>query len=192
MRSMGFGQFTQISPCRECGGSGRIIKDPCTKCRGQGRVKKQRSITVKIPRGVATGTKLRLAGEGEAGMNGGPSGDLYVFLHVKPHPRFERHGDDLYYELPLSFPQAALGAEVEVTTMEGTTRLQIPGGSQNGSTFKIRGKGMPHINGGGHGNMMVITQVMVPKKLSPKEKELIQQLADETGANVKKRFGIRK
>jgi len=192
MRSMGFGQFTQISPCRECGGSGQIIKNPCTKCRGHGLVKRQRNITAKIPRGVATGTKLRLAGEGEAGMNGGPPGDLYVFIHVSPHPRFERHGDDLYYTIPLSFPQAALGGEVEIPTMDDHTTIRVPAGSQNGSTFKIRGMGMPHLNGNGYGNMMAIAHIVVPTKLSQKEKGLIQELAAETGTNVKKRFGIRK
>lgn len=187
----GFGHFTQIMPCPECQGTGQLIKDPCLKCGGEGVIKRQRSIRVKIPRGVQTGTKLRLPKEGEAGINGAPPGDLYVVVHIASHPRFQRSGDDLYYAVPLSFPQVALGAEVEIVTMNDTVTLKIPPGTQNGDTFKIKGKGMPHLNRGGSGDMIIQAQIMVPKKLTSREKELLRQFAEETGVNVKKRFGIR-
>ncbi len=192
VRRTGFGQFTQIMPCPECQGAGQLIKDPCLKCGGQGVIKRQRSIRVKIPRGVQTGTKLRLAREGEAGTNGAPPGDLYVIVHVAPHSRFQRSGDDLYYTLDLSFPQAALGAEVGIKTMDDTVSLKIPPGTQNGDTFKVKGKGMPHLNSHSSGDLMVQTKIMVPKKLTSQEKELLRQFAEETGVNVKKRFGILK
>jgi molecular chaperone DnaJ len=192
VRRTGFGQFTQIMPCRECQGTGQFIKDPCLKCGGRGAIKRQRSIRVKIPKGVQTGTKLRLPREGEAGGHGTQPGDLYVVIHVAPHPRFQRSGDNLYYIFPLSFPQVALGAEIEIAAMEDTVTLKIPPGTQNGDTFKLKGKGMPHLNSSGSGDMMVQIQIMVPKKLTSREKELLRQFAEETGVNVKKRFGIRK
>ena len=188
----GFGQFAQIMPCPECQGSGQIIKDPCLTCGGQGVIKKQRNIRVKIPRGVQTGTNLRLAGEGEAGVHGAPPGDLYVVIHVASHARFHRSRDDLYYALPLSFPQAALGDEIEITTLDDKVSLKVPPGIQNGDTLKIKGKGMPHLNSHGSGDMIVQINIMVPKNLTSKEKELLRQFAEESGINVKKRFSIRK
>jgi molecular chaperone DnaJ len=147
---------------------------------------------VKIPRGVQTGTNLRLAGEGEAGANGTSPGDLYVVIHVAAHSRFQRRGDDLYYALPLSFPQAALGDEIEIATMDEKVPLKIPPGTQNGDTLKVKGKGMPHLNSHGSGDMLVQINIMVPKKLTSREKELLRQFAEESGINVKKRFSIRK
>ena len=192
VHSMGFGQFTQISPCQECGGLGQIIKNPCSVCGGQGLVKKRRDIRVNIPPGVDTGPNLRLAGEGEAGINGGPSGDLYVVVHVMPHSLFQRSGHDLFYTMCLSFPQAALGTEIELPTLDGHATLRVPGGTQNGDTFKLRGKGMPRLNGKGYGDMIASAHIVIPTKLTQREKELIQKLADETGTSIKKRFGIRK
>ena len=192
VRRTGFGQFTQIMPCPECHGSGQLIKDPCLKCGGRGVIKKQRHIRVKIPRGVQTGTNLRLAGEGEAGANGASPGDLYVVIHVASDSRFQRRGDDLYYALPLSFPQAALGDEIEIMTMDDKVSLKVPPGTQNGDILKVKGKGMPHLNNHGSGDMLVHITIMVPKKLTSKEKELLRQFAEESGINVKKRFSIRK
>ncbi|HXV63987.1 MAG TPA: molecular chaperone DnaJ [Vicinamibacteria bacterium] len=163
-------------PCGQCRGTGQIILDPCKTCKGSGQVAREREITLRIPAGVDNGSRLRRTGEGEAGTRGGPSGDLYVILHVKPHALFRRDGDDIYLELPVTFPQAALGAEVEVPTIDGSQGLTVPPGTQSGSVIKLRGKGVPRLQGSGRGDQLVVVNVVTPEKLTREQRELVEQL----------------
>lgn len=174
-----FGHFTQITVCPKCNGEGTIVENPCQRCDGDGTIRRRRTITVHIPPGVQNGMRLRLAGEGEAGEKGAPSGDMYVEVHVRPHDDFQRRGDNLLTTKRISFPQAALGSQVEVTTMNGSALLEVPAGTQNGDTFTLKKKGMPRLRGSSHGNLIVRVEVAVPTRLSSKEKELIEALADE-------------
>lgn len=176
-QSTPFGRIVQSRTCDRCRGTGQVIEKPCPTCRGAGSVRKTRSIKVKVPPGVDNGSRLRLAGEGEAGTRGGPPGDLYVYIHVKQHKLFRREGDDLICEIPLSFVQAALGDEIDVPTLEGKEKLKIPEGTQPGTVFRIRGKGIPHLNGFGRGDQHVRIKVMIPGKLSEKQKELLREFA---------------
>ena len=171
------GFLTVARPCPNCRGTGKTIAKPCQTCRGAGRVGRERKLTVKIPAGIATGQQLRLYGEGEHGTAGGPSGDLYVVVHVREHAFFHREGDDLYCELPMPFPTLALGGTVKVPTLNGREDLHVPAGTQAGSRFKLRGKGMPNVSGRGHGDLHVIAQVSVPKKLSKEQRHLLDELA---------------
>ena len=171
------GFLTVARPCPACRGAGKVISKPCQACRGAGRVARERKITAKIPAGIATGQRLRLYGEGEHGSAGGPSGDLYVVVHVQEHPFFQREGDDLYCELPINFPTLALGGEVRVPTMVGDEEIKVPAGTQPGSRFKLRGKGMPNVSGRGHGDLYAVARVAVPKKLTKEQKLLLEQLA---------------
>jgi molecular chaperone DnaJ len=171
------GFLTVARPCSNCRGTGRTISKPCTSCRGAGRVTKERKLTVKIPPGIATGQQLRLSGEGEHGLYGGPPGDLYVVVHVQEHPVFHREGDDLYCELPINFPTLALGGTVKVPTLDEPEDLTIPAGTQPGTRFRVRGRGMPNVNGRGRGDLHVIARVAVPKKLTREQKQLLEQLA---------------
>ncbi len=171
------GFLTVARPCSTCRGTGKTIAKPCLTCRGAGRVGRERKLTVKIPAGIATGQRLRLYGEGEHGSAGGPSGDLYVVVHVQEHSFFHREEDDLYCEMPISFPTLALGGSVKVPTLDGRDDVHIPAGTQPGTRFKLRGKGMPHVNGRGHGDLHVIARVAVPKKLSKDQKRLLEELA---------------
>jgi molecular chaperone DnaJ len=172
------GFLTVARPCPNCRGTGRTIARPCATCRGVGRVGRERKLTVKIPAGIATGQRLRLQGEGEHGSAGGPPGDLYVVVHVQEHPYFHRDGDDLYCELPLSFPVAAMGGTVKVPAPDGKHEdLHIPAGTQVGARFKLRGRGMPHVTGRGHGDLHVIARVAVPKKLTKEQKHLLEAFA---------------
>jgi molecular chaperone DnaJ len=171
------GFLTVARPCSTCRGTGKTIAKPCLGCRGAGRVSRERKLTVKIPAGIATGQRLRLYGEGEHGSAGGPSGDLYVVVHVQEHSFFHREEDDLYCEMPISFPTLALGGSVKVPTLDGREDVHIPAGTQPGTRFKLRGKGMPHVNGRGHGDLHVIARVAVPKKLSKEQKRLLEDLA---------------
>jgi molecular chaperone DnaJ len=172
------GFFTVSRTCGQCGGAGRVITRPCTSCRGAGRLPRERKLTVKIPAGIANGQRLRLYGEGEHGTAGAPAGDLYVIVHVQDHPSFHREGDDLYCELPLTFPTLALGATLPVPTPSGEPHdVDIPAGTQSGARFKIRGKGMPSVTGRGHGDLYVIARAVVPKKLTREQKQLLEQLA---------------
>ncbi|MDN5330995.1 MAG: molecular chaperone DnaJ [Tepidanaerobacteraceae bacterium] len=180
-----FGRYISITTCTRCQGTGIVIEEPCPECRGTGNIRASRKIKVKIPPGVDTGSKLRLAGEGEPGARGGPAGDLYVVIHVKPHRLFIRQGDDLIYEAPISFVQAALGAEIEVPTLDGRVKLKIPEGTQPGTRFRIKGKGMPHLRGYGRGDLHVKVNVVIPKKLSEKQKELLRKFAEISGEDVK-------
>ncbi len=180
-----FGSFTQIGTCRTCGGSGTVLRNPCKQCRGSGRVEAHRSLTVKVPPGVDDGNRLRLAGEGEVGDRGGPRGDLYVFLHLRPHQIFLRRGHDLYCTIPVSIFQAALGDEVQIPTLDGPLVHPVPSGSQPGSTLTIRGKGMPDPRGNGRGDLHVQLDVRVPTSLSAEERRLLAQLAKLQGHDIK-------
>ncbi|TDK44392.1 molecular chaperone DnaJ [Antarcticimicrobium luteum] len=170
------GFFTVERTCPTCSGMGQIIKDPCKACGGAGRVEKDRALSVNIPAGVETGTRIRLAGEGEAGMRGGPSGDLYIFVEVAPHELFERDGVNLYCRVPVSMSTAALGGAIEVPTIDGGRgRVQIPAGSQSGRQMRLRGKGMPPLRGGGHGDMFIELAVETPVNLTGRQKEILRE-----------------
>jgi molecular chaperone DnaJ len=171
------GFLTVARPCSNCRGTGKTIAKPCAACRGAGRIGKERKITVKIPAGIATGQRLRLYGEGEHGSAGGPPGDLYVVVHVQEHSFFHREDDDLYCELPMSFPTLALGGTVKVPTLDGREELHVPAGTQPGTRFKVRGKGMPNVSGRGHGDLFVVARVAVPKKLNKEQRQLLEELA---------------
>ena len=171
--SQGF--LTVARTCPQCGGEGTLNKTPCKECRGQGRVEREHLLRIKIPPGVEHGSQIRLAGEGEAGLRGGTSGDLYVVIAVKEHDLFTRHGDDLVCQLPLSFPQAALGSEVEVPTLDGPAPLQIPPGTQNGDLLRLKGKGMPNLRGYGRGDLLYQVIVEVPTKLNAKQRTLLEE-----------------
>ncbi len=170
------GFFSVARTCPACGGVGSVITDPCKACKGQGRVLKQRSKEIEIPAGVEDGMRVRLADAGEAGAHGGPQGDLYVVLHVKEHAFFEREGKDLHCVLPISFPQAALGAELRVPTLDGEHTLKVPDGTQSGTVFRIKSKGVPVLNGRGKGDLFVEVRVQTPSKLTKREKELLHEL----------------
>ncbi|MGD9861976.1 MAG: molecular chaperone DnaJ [Pseudodonghicola sp.] len=170
------GFFTVERTCPTCSGMGQIIKNPCKVCGGAGRIEKDRALSVNIPAGVETGTRIRLAGEGEAGMRGGPSGDLYIFVEVAPHKLFERDGVNLYCRVPVSMSKAALGGAIEVPTIDGGRgRVQIPAGSQSGRQMRLRGKGMPALRGGGTGDMFIELAVETPVNLTSRQKELLKE-----------------
>lgn len=170
------GFFTVERTCPTCSGMGQIIKNPCKACGGAGRVEKDRALSVNIPAGVETGTRIRLAGEGEAGMRGGPTGDLYIFVEVAPHELFERDGVNLYCRVPVSMSTAALGGAIEVPTIDGGRgRVQIPAGSQSGRQMRLRGKGMPPLRGGGHGDMFIELAVETPVNLTSRQKEILKE-----------------
>ncbi len=172
--SQGF--FTVERTCPTCQGLGKTIKDPCQNCGGAGRVEKERSLSVNIPAGVETGTRIRLAGEGEAGLRGGPSGDLYIFIEVPDHQIFMRDGPNLYCRVPVSMTAAALGGDIEVPTIDGgRSRVKVPSGSQSGRQMRLRGKGMPSLRGGNHGDMMIELAVETPVNLTGRQKELLRE-----------------
>jgi len=170
------GFFSISRTCPTCQGSGSVITDPCQKCKGQGRVLRQKTIDAKVPAGVEDGTRIRFTGLGEAGQFGGPPGDLYVVLHVKEHSFFEREGNDLQCVVPISFTQAALGAEIQVPTLEGMHTLKVPEGTQSGTTLRVKGKGVPVLNGHGKGDLFVELCVQTPAKLNKRQRELLQEL----------------
>ena len=172
------GFFAVSRTCPQCQGTGQIVRHPCPECRGEGQVRRERTLEIKIPPGVDTGTRLRIAGEGEAGIHGSAPGDLYVVLRVEEHPFFERRESNLYCSMPISFPQAALGGEIRVPTLEGEQSLQIPVGTQSGTIFRLHGKGFPNLNGGGRGDLFVEVRVETPKKLTREQRRLIEQLAE--------------
>ncbi len=170
------GFFAITRACSTCGGTGKLIVDPCNQCRGQGRLTRERTVTVKVPPGVEEGARILYSNEGDAGAYGGPPGDLYVVLHVKDHAFFEREGKDLYCVLPISFSQAALGAEIQVPTLEGQQALKIPEGTQTATKFKLKNKGVPVLNGRGRGDLFVEVKVQTPAKLSKRQRELLEEL----------------
>lgn len=170
------GFFTVERTCPTCGGMGQIVKNPCKSCRGAGRVEKERTLSVNIPAGVETGTRIRLSGEGEAGLRGGAAGDLYIFIELKDHPIFQRDGLDLHCRVPISFGTAALGGEVEVPTIDGgRSRVKVPAGAQTGKALRLRAKGMPALRGAGQGDMLVELVVETPVNLTARQKELLQE-----------------
>jgi molecular chaperone DnaJ len=171
------GFFSVARTCGTCRGRGQIIKSPCKNCRGAGRVEKEKSLEVKIPAGVETGSRLRVTGEGESGTKGGAAGDLYVIISVEDHEHFERQGENLYASEPISFSQAALGAEIAVKTLDGEEKLKIPAGTQTGTIFRIKNQGMPILGGRGKGDLFVAAQVVTPKTLTKEQKKLLEQLA---------------
>jgi molecular chaperone DnaJ len=171
------GFFAITRTCPACGGAGQVIRDACTSCRGQGRVERERTLEVGIPAGVDSGTRLRMAGQGEPGANGGPPGDLYIFLEVKEHPFFERRGSDLYCTIPISFMQAALGTTIRVPTLQGEQDLDIPEGTQSGQIFRQKGKGLPNPHGG-RGDLYVNIRVVVPSKVSREQRRILEQLGE--------------
>ena len=186
------GFFSISKTCRKCNGLGKIITDPCKVCKGHGRVKRFRSITVKIPGGVDSGSRLRIAGGGDPGLYGGPPGDLFVILNVEEHPFFKRDGADIFCEVPISFPQAALGAEIKVPTLDGTSEIKMPPGTSSGRIFHIKGKGIPRAGGHVRGDQIVKVYVDVPRKLTPRQRELLEEFAqidgDETNRSFKEKF----
>jgi molecular chaperone DnaJ len=169
------GFFSITRTCPACQGTGQVIREACADCRGQGRLERERVLEVGVPAGVDSGTRLRMAGHGQPGTNGGPAGDLYIFLEVKEHPFFERRGADLYCTIPVSFPQAALGATIKVPTLQGEEELKIPEGTQSGQMFRIKGKGLPNPHGG-RGDLYVNIRVVIPSKLSREQRRLLDQL----------------
>ncbi|MCD6453521.1 MAG: molecular chaperone DnaJ [Dehalococcoidales bacterium] len=173
-----FGRFTNIATCPQCHGSGKIITEPCPQCHGTGRERHQRTISVKIPAGVDDGVRIRLNGEGDSGERGGHPGDLYVTLSVEPHPFFRRAGDNLIYELPINFAQAALGSEVTVPTLDGKLKLKIPAGSQTGRVFRFKNKGIAHLHSRGRGDELVTLRVVTPDSLTPKQRQLLKELGE--------------
>ncbi len=170
-----FGVFQTTNTCKGCNGSGRQIKKPCRECDGDGRVDVKKTIDLKIPAGVDTGTRVRVEGEGEAGVKGGPTGDLYIIIHLKPHKIFERDGNNIYVEIPISFTQAVLGDEIDVPTIDGEATLKIPSGTQSETTFRLKGRGIPHLRGGGAGDEMIKVKVEVPTRISSRQRELLEE-----------------
>lgn len=180
-----FGQFVNVATCARCRGEGSVIQDPCGTCRGSGRERKERALAVKIPAGVDTGAQIRFTGEGEFGQRGGAPGNLFVVLNVKDHQYFLREEDDIVLPMGVNFAQAALGAEVQVPTIDGEETIKIPAGTQSGTLLTLRGRGVPHLRGGGRGDQIVRLQVQTPTHLSEEQKELLARLADtfQTPAN---------
>ena len=173
-----FGRFSNITTCNQCHGEGTTITEPCPQCQGTGREKHQRNILVNIPPGVDDGSQMRLSGEGQAGARGGSPGNLYITVSVKPHQFFIRDGDNILYGLPINFAQAALGDEIEVPTINGKTRLNIPAGSQTGKVFRLKDKGFPHLHGDGNGHQLVTLFVATPDSLTENQRQLFQELAN--------------
>ena len=173
------------APAAQCGGTGQVIGDPCQACRGETRVQREIKLNVKVPRGVEDGTRIRYAGEGNAGRAGAPSGDLYVVLAIQAHEFFERDGHNLHCVIPISFPQAALGAEIEMEALDGPVSLKIPEGTQSGRELRVRGRGVPFLNDKGCGDLIVRVVVQIPKKLNRSQRDLVSQLADSLAVDNK-------
>jgi len=182
------GFFSVSKTCGKCGGTGTIIKNPCSDCKGEGRIRQKRKISVKVPAGVDTDTRLRMTGEGELGQYGGPPGDLYIFVNVTPHPFFLRRGKDIYCEMPISFATASLGGEVEVPTLDGTEKMKIHSGTQSGHEFRLKGNGMPVIGSRSKGDQIVHVYIDVPKKLNARQKELLEEFESIAASDTSKSF----
>jgi len=180
------GFFSVQQTCPKCHGTGKMVKEPCPTCHGNGRVKENKTLNVKIPAGVDEGDRIRLSGEGEAGVNGGPTGDLYVVVHLKEHPIFQRDGANLHCEMPISFSAAALGGEIEVPTLDGAAKMKIPAETQTGSVFRLRGKGIKPLRSSEHGDLMVHLVVETPVRLTEKQKELLREFENSTQADAGK------
>ncbi|MEK6692689.1 MAG: molecular chaperone DnaJ [Nitrospirota bacterium] len=178
------GFFSVSRTCGHCHGEGRIITDPCPECGGRKKIERERMISVRVPAGVETGSRLKLSGEGELGTFGGPPGDLYIIINVRPHPIFEREGDDILCRVSISFPMAALGGDIEVPTLDGKANLRIPSGTQSGKLFKLKEKGIPRLRGYGRGDEIVAVVVEVPTKLNARQKELLGEFARLSGEDL--------
>ncbi len=174
-----FGIFATTTTCRKCNGTGKFIKNKCKKCSGSGRIENEKTIMVEIPPGVDEGNRIRLSEEGEAGIKGGPSGDLYVVVHLKEHKIFERKGNDIFLEMPITFPQAALGAEIEVPLLKGKTKLKIPPGTQTNTIFRLKDKGIPNLHGYGKGSELIKVIIQTPKRLNKKQKKILKDFEEE-------------
>ncbi len=178
------GLFSIAKTCGQCQGQGSVLRDPCRKCGGAGTARTQHALSLRIPPGVDTGSRLKLRGEGESGLNGGSTGDLYVVLHVREHPLFTRDGNDVICDVPVGFTQAALGAEIDVPTPHGKVKMKIPAATQSGSVFRLKGKGVPDVRGYGHGDALVRVIIETPKRLSPRQRELLEEFARLSGEEV--------
>ena len=176
-----FGSFINTTVCNKCQGEGQVISEPCPQCKGNGREKQPRRISVKIPAGIQADTQIRLSGEGDVGVRGGSSGDLYVTVSVRAHELFVRDGDDILYELPLNFAQAALGDEIKIPTLYGNTKLTVPAGSQTGKEFRLKNKGIPHLQRNGQGDQIIKLRVVTPDSLTKEQRQLFKELADSLG-----------
>ena len=185
-----FGIFQTSSVCNYCGGTGELFSEVCETCEGTGVIKHEKKLDVDIPEGIENGSKLRLTGEGESGYRGGPSGDLYIFIHVKEHQIFERKGDDIFLEVPISIVQATLGTSIEVPILEGKATLKIPAGTQTGTIFKMKGKGIPYLHSYGKGDQLVRLTVKTPESLTKKQKKIFENLAEELGEEVAPQKGF--
>jgi len=179
-----FGVLNQIGPCPRCNGQGRTVETPCRTCRGTGHDRVKRSVTVKVPAGIEGGQSLRVPGKGEVGGRGAPHGDLYVQIRMKPHGRFHREGPDLLTEIPVSIPQAVLGTETDLETLDGTVTLTVPPGSETGKVLRLRGRGMPYLRGSGRGDLHVRLRVVIPQKLNERTRRLMEELAEELDEEV--------
>lgn len=179
-----FGQFVNIKTCDICHGEGKIITDPCKTCSGKGKVRKSVKIKINVPSGIDDGQTISLRGEGEHGTKGGPNGDLYITIRVRPHPLFQRQGNDVLCDVPITFVQAALGAELEVPTLDGKVKYSIPEGTQTGSIFRLKSKGIPYLRGNGRGDQYVKVIVEVPKKLNEKQKALLREFSELSGEDI--------
>lgn len=179
-----FGRMVNVKACDRCRGEGKIVQTPCKECHGRGKVRNRRRIKIKIPPGVDTGSRLRVAHEGEAGMRGGTPGDLYVYVFVKPHKLFAREGDDVICEVPISIVQATIGDEIEVPTLDGKVELRIPEGTQSGTAFRLKEKGIPHLRGHGRGDQHVRVKVVTPKKLTERQRELLLEFSRAGGEDI--------
>jgi molecular chaperone DnaJ len=184
VRQTFLGSMVQVTTCPTCNGAGEVITSPCKTCRGRGIVRKTVKRKIDIPAGVDNGTQIRLAGEGQPGMNGGPNGNYYLEIQVNAHRFFHRHGDNIHLDLNINIPQAVLGAEVDVPTVDGQARLKIPGGTQPGKVFTLKGKGAPHLRSSGRGDQLIIINMAVPSQLSAETRKLFEQLAKEMGSEV--------
>ena len=185
MRKSSFAMYVQVTPCSKCRGKGKLIDSPCQNCRGTGVVRKRRKISVKIPVGIDEGYQLRLRGEGEMAPNGGATGDLYVLVRIRPNELFVRDGDDLLHVLIIGYPQAALGANISVPTLDGPTTVKIRPGTQPGALIRLKGKGMPRFRGYGKGDLLVRVGISVPERLTSRQRELLEELAKDLKQNVR-------
>lgn len=184
VRQSVFGSFVNVTTCGRCGGEGEVITTPCGECRGQKQVRVTKRLSIDVPPGVDGGTQIRLSDEGQAGLRGGVTGSLYVVISVRKHSYFKRQNGDVFLELPINVAQAALGDEIEVPTLDGSEKLGIPAGTQTGENFRLRGKGIPYLRGGGRGDQLVTVYVVTPKKLTPEQQELFEELAKTLGKEV--------
>ena len=189
-RTGGFA-FSSTAPCTRCRGTGKIIHTPCKACGGNGSVKKTKRVTVSIPAGIDEGQAVSLRGQGNAGKNGGPAGDLIVGIHIRPHPQFQRDGTTVLYEQPVTFYQAVMGAELEIPTIDGKVKYNLPAGTQTGTTFRLRGKGIPELRGRGRGDQYVTIRIQVPTSLNSEQKEALRAFAEAMGEDVPEESGLK-